>query len=90
MIEFAVRKSRQAIRTCPDTVVVSGTYTIGKERVFLALAEGLGSGVCVTKEKEVILQCLQWPALEGLLTTAPLTAKVHVLPMKKLNLKVHK
>ena len=89
MIEFAVRKSREAIQRCPHTVVVSGTYTVGKERVFLALAEALGSRVCVTKEKEGILQCLQWPALEGLLTIAPLTAQVHVLPMKKLNLKVY-
>lgn len=81
-------KSQEALHRCPHTVVVSGTYTVGKERVFLALAEALESRVCVTREKEGILRCLQWPALEGLLTTSPLAAKVHVLPMKKLNIKV--
>ena len=88
MIEFAVRKSREAICKLPDTVIISGTYTIGKEKVFLALAEALDSKICVTKEKERILGCLQWPALQSLLTTAPLTARVHVLPMKKLNVNV--
>ena len=88
MIEFAIRKSQEAIRRHPGTVVVSGTYTIGKERVFLALAEALGSKICVTKEKEAILGYLQWPELQSLLTTAPLTASVHVLPMRKLNVNV--
>ena len=88
MIEFAVRKSCEAVCKFPDTVIISGTYTIGKERVFLALAEALGSKICVTKEKERILSCLQWSALQSLLTTSPLTARVHVLPMKKLNVNV--
>ena len=88
MIEFAIRKSQEEIRRHPGTVVVSGTYTIGKERVFLALAEALGSKICVTKEKEAILGCLQWSELQSLLTTAPLTASVHVLPMRKLNVNV--
>ena len=75
---------------CSSTVVVSGTYTIGKERVFLALAEALGSKICVSKEKKSILNCLEWPELQSLLTTDPLTACVHVLPMKKLNPAVSK
>ena len=88
MIEFAVRKSHEAIRKFPDTVIISGTYTIGKERVFLTLAEALGSKIFITKEKERILRCLQWPTLQSLLTTDPCTARVHVLPMKKLNVNV--
>ena len=88
VIDFAVKKSREALSRNSDTVVVSGTYTIGKERVFLALAEALGSKICVTKQKERILRCLLWPRLESLLTTDPLSATVHVLPMKKLNIEV--
>ena len=88
MIEFAIRKSQEAVRRFPDTVIVSGTYTIGKERVFLALAEALDSKICITKEKEEILRCLEWPALQNLLTNCPLMASIHVLPMKKLNVNV--
>lgn len=89
MIEFAIGKCREAIHRFPGTVIVSGTYKVGKERLYLALAEALGSRICVSKDKEDILKCLQWPALESLLTTSPLVASVHVLPMMKLNMKVH-
>lgn len=89
VIEFAVGKCCEATHRFPGTVIVSGTYKVGKERLYLALAEALGSRICVTKEKEHVLKCLQWPALESLLTTSPLEASVHVLPMMKLNVKVH-
>lgn len=88
VIEFAVGKSHEALRRFPGTVVVSGTYKVGKEKLYLALAEALGSRICVTKEKEDVLKCLQWPALQSLLTTSPLVASVHVLPMMKLSIKV--
>ncbi|CAH1782855.1 unnamed protein product [Owenia fusiformis] len=69
----------------PNTLFVCGTYTIGKERIFTAIAQSLGSKVCVTREKKTILDCLDDAQLKSLITLQFSEAKVHVIPMKQLN-----
>ena len=40
-ISFVVRKTQEALRRNPSTLIISGTYTIGKEKVFLGMYERL-------------------------------------------------
>ncbi len=52
------------------------------------LAGTLGLEVFVTREKRVILECLENPEITSVLTTDPCSAGLHVLPMGKLNINV--
>ncbi|KAJ3193680.1 hypothetical protein HK101_004384 [Irineochytrium annulatum] len=67
-----------------ETLIVVGTYLIGKERVFKAIAQSINSAVYVDKRKRKILQCLEDDALNDMLTDDPLAANVHVVGMGQL------
>ncbi|XP_071090237.1 DNA cross-link repair 1A protein-like [Haliotis cracherodii] len=84
VIKFAVTLTKKHVEASPNTLVVCGTYTIGKERVFTAIADALESKVCVKKDKKVILDCLEDQHLQKMVTLCPTEARVHVLPMGKL------
>ncbi|KAI9592460.1 beta-lactamase-like protein [Syncephalis fuscata] len=73
------------VEKSPRVLFVVGTYLIGKERVFQAIANALSSKIYVTDEKRRILNCLEDPQLDALLTSEPSEAKVHVVSMFQLN-----
>ena len=53
-------------------LLLFGAYTIGKERIFMAVAESLGMKVYVDKRRYRVLAALEWPASKmSLLTTQP-------------------
>jgi len=83
-IAFAVQKSCEAVKLKPRTLIVCGTYSVGKERVFVSIAKALGSKICARVPKRRILTCLQWPELDNRLTDKWHQAQVHVLPMNKI------
>eukprot|EP00731_Ephydatia_muelleri_P020470 Em0013g197a len=85
-ISFVVRKTQEALRRNPSTLIISGTYTIGKEKVFLAISETVGSKVYVGKEKMGLMYCLEWEQLVRALTLDPHGARVHVLSIGELTL----
>ncbi|KAF9436199.1 DNA break repair nuclease [Entomortierella beljakovae] len=62
-------------------VVCVGTYLIGKERVFMAIAKAIKSKVFVQPSKLQILSCLEDPELSEMLTSNRLEAQVHLVHM---------
>ncbi|KAF9182209.1 DNA break repair nuclease [Haplosporangium sp. Z 11] len=62
-------------------VVCVGTYLIGKERVFKAIAKAIKSKVYVQPSKQQILACLDDAELMDMLTPNRLEAQVHLLHM---------
>ncbi|KAJ2934029.1 hypothetical protein H1R20_g3046, partial [Candolleomyces eurysporus] len=63
------------------TLFVVGTYSIGKERIVKAVAKALDTKVFCDKRKAAILKCQEDPELHSLLTSNPLDASVHLLPL---------
>ncbi|WYZ34998.1 hypothetical protein EsH8_I_001274 [Colletotrichum jinshuiense] len=59
-------------------LVICGTYSIGKERICMAIAQALGSKIFASKSKIRICSKLGDPELAALLTDDPLEAQVHM------------
>ncbi|XP_034348135.1 DNA cross-link repair 1A protein [Arvicanthis niloticus] len=87
VIQFAINTAFEAVTLNPRALVVCGTYSIGKEKVFLAIADVLGSKVGMSQEKYKTLQCLSIPEVSSLITTDMCSSLVHLLPMMQINFK---
>ncbi|KAM6262990.1 DNA cross-link repair 1A protein isoform 1-T2 [Spheniscus humboldti] len=87
VIQFAVNTAFETVTLNPRTLVVCGTYSIGKEKVFLAIAEVLGSKASVSRDKYKTLQCLESAAVNSLISVDWDGTLLHVLPMMQINFK---
>ncbi|XP_068955115.1 DNA cross-link repair 1A protein [Petaurus breviceps papuanus] len=87
VIQFAINIAFESVTLSPRTLVVCGTYSIGKEKIFLAIADVLGSKVAMSQEKYKTLQCLELQEVNSLITTDWSSALVHLLPMMQINFK---
>ncbi|XP_051002797.1 DNA cross-link repair 1A protein [Acomys russatus] len=87
VVRFAINTAFEAVTLNPRVLVVCGTYSLGKEKVFLAIADVLGSKVGMTQEKYKTLQCLNIPEVSSLITTDMCNSLVHLLPMSQINFK---
>ena len=85
VIEFTTSKVMECLQKYPDTLVISGTYTIGKERVFIDIAKKLQKKICVEKQKLNILKCFKDKNLNSMLTLNPYDTNIHVVQMNKLS-----
>ena len=64
---------------------VFGSYTIGKERLYLSVAEHLNLKVSVDKPKFDILQCYEWPEVDKYVEMRSKDATIFVKPMQEVN-----
>ncbi|KAM6442906.1 DNA cross-link repair 1A protein isoform 7-T8 [Liasis olivaceus] len=87
VIQFAVSTAFERVTVNPRTLVVCGTYSIGKEKVFLGIAEVLGSKASMSREKYKILQCLESATINSLITLNWNNTLLHLLPMMQINFK---
>lgn len=87
VIQFAVNIAFETVTLNPRTLVVCGTYSIGKEKVFLAIAEVLGSKASMSRDKYKTLQCLESAAVNSLISVDWKGTLLHVLPMMQINYK---
>ncbi|XP_062330605.1 DNA cross-link repair 1A protein isoform X1 [Osmerus eperlanus] len=86
-ISFAASTAFEHVTLNPRTLIVCGSYSVGKEKVFLALAEVLGSKVSMSRDKFNTMCCLESKHIKQLITTDWRAAQVHVLPMMQLKFK---
>ncbi|KAH9832571.1 DRMBL-domain-containing protein [Rhodofomes roseus] len=74
-------KTEQKEQGIGRTLVVVGTYSIGKERIVKAIARALQTKVFCDSRKAAILRCQADPELHALLTKDPLEGGVHLVPL---------
>lgn len=87
VINYAVNTAFELVTLNPRTLVVCGSYSVGKEKVFLGLADVLGSKVCLSRDKFNTMCCLESEEIKQRITTDWKAAQVHVLPMMQLSFK---
>lgn len=81
---FQSHKTAEQSSTVPPAkgkrrlLVICGTYSIGKERICVAIAKALGSKIFATPAKIKICKQLDDPELSELLTSDPTKAQVHM------------
>eukprot|EP00898_Chlorokybus_atmophyticus_P003183 jgi/Chlat1/3866/Chrsp26S04160 len=74
IVQKALAKNRH-------TLIVVGAYSIGKEKVYMAVAEALNACIYADSQRIKTLGCLEWPALQQRLTADACVTNVHVLPI---------
>ncbi|XP_066521453.1 DNA cross-link repair 1A protein isoform X2 [Hoplias malabaricus] len=87
VITFAANTAFELVTLNPRTLVVCGTYAVGKEKVFLAVSQVLGSKVYMSRDRYNTMSCLESKHIQKCITTNQKSAQVHVLPMMQLNFK---
>ncbi|KAJ1668477.1 DNA cross-link repair protein PSO2/SNM1 [Coemansia sp. RSA 1646] len=78
--------NRQAAKK-PHTLFVVGTYSIGKERLFIEIARAVGARVYVAEKKRRIVESIASSTLCSLVTSDMLAARVHAVPMGIVNMR---
>ncbi|KAK9476906.1 beta-lactamase-like protein [Lipomyces japonicus] len=73
----------------PDTakgelLVIIGTYSIGKERMAIAIAQKLRTKIFASVNKRRIYSCLNDSVLNSLLTNDPNEAQVHIVSLQEI------
>ncbi|XP_026996311.2 DNA cross-link repair 1A protein [Tachysurus fulvidraco] len=87
VITFAANTAFELVTLNPRTLVVCGSYSVGKEKVFLAISQVLGSKVYVSRDRYKTMCCLESEHIHQCITTNVKEAQIHVLPMMQLNFK---
>ncbi|KAJ0404500.1 hypothetical protein ATCC90586_007757 [Pythium insidiosum] len=86
-IEHGVGLVERHVGSGAKTLFLFGSYSVGKERLFMEVAKRLGRKVCVSKAKYKMIATYGWPESEmRLLTVEPAATSLHVVPMGDLRL----
>ncbi|KAG1714360.1 DNA cross-link repair 1A protein [Nymphon striatum] len=84
ILDAVVSTVKTELEKHPSTLIVCGSYTIGKEKVFIRIAEAIQSKICANSDKLKILKSLENENLKKKLTAVWREAQVHVLSMNSL------
>jgi len=64
---------------------VCGAYLIGKEKVWLTLAEEFSLSIWTEPHRRKAIDCLDWPELQLRMCESPYDANLHVISMGKIS-----
>lgn len=88
VVEKVIQTAREHLSRNKSTLIVCGTYTIGKEKVFMGLANAFNMKIWTATEKRRVLLCLEDQNIIGRLTNDPLEAQIHVLAMRDISFEI--
>jgi DNA cross-link repair 1A protein len=87
-VGYAVTQVQDARRQGHRLLLLFGAYTIGKERIYLAVAKALGMKVYVDSRRYRILQALEWPDDQrAMITKNSNETSIWVVPLSHISMK---
>ena len=87
-VGVAVQEVQRARSAKRRLLMLFGSYTIGKEAVYMSVAKRLGLKVYVDRRRFRILSALEWPEEKlSILTTNPQDTILWVVPLGHINMK---
>ncbi|CAL4066219.1 unnamed protein product, partial [Meganyctiphanes norvegica] len=87
ILEKCVALSKEHVKENNRTLIVVGSYTIGKERVFKAIAEALDCRIWANTEKIRTIKCVGDKEILSRVTDNKHQARVHVVAMRDLQIR---
>ena len=87
VIATTVELVKSHLRQYPKTLICVGSYTIGKERIFIAIAKELDARIWGSSDKIRVLKTLSDPLIDEKLTKEAASAQIHVVEMFKVKKK---
>lgn len=74
--------------TTAKPLIVCGTYKVGKEMVWIRLAQELGFKVWMDDERRRVVDCMQNADITDLVTRRATDASIHLLPLMNVSYRV--
>ena len=90
VVSHAATLCKNALKSDSNTLILVGSYLVGKERMYLGIADSLDCKICVSKSKLTLLNCYEWPELKSRLTTDSQASKLHVVKISSLTIQAIK
>ena len=87
VINTSIAVTKQHLLSYSKTLICVGSYTIGKERIFIALAEAIDAKIWASTEKRRVLNCIANPIIESRLVPNGQEAQIHVVEMWRVKKK---
>ena len=87
VINTTVDLVKKHLEKYPKTLICAGSYTIGKERIFIAIAQDMNAKIWGSSEKIRVLKTLSHSVIDSKLTNKSMEAQVHVVEMFKVKRK---
>lgn len=87
VIARSVELVQKHVMKFPRTLICVGSYTVGKERIFTAIAQEINAKIWASTEKARVIKTLNDPVIDKRLVADPYAAQVHVVEMIKVKRK---
>ena len=84
VIDKSIQVTQEFLVNHPRTLICVGSYTIGKERIFIALSEAINACIWASSEKKRVFQCLNNPHIDSRIVAKGEKAQIHVVEMSKV------
>ncbi|KAK3013722.1 hypothetical protein RJ639_008430 [Escallonia herrerae] len=88
VLNFVVKITKIYLKKEAKTLVIVGSYSIGKECVYLAISKALGVKIYANPSRRRTLQSFGWSDLSGNLCTHGNDTPLHVLPISSLKFEI--